>query len=323
MYPSALARQYEPNDPSFDDPNMIDISAAFNADAPWWFGGVEDDQGESISYEYQTRSQVDGYSWSFWSQQPGDMPPYKKKVFDLEQVVMHELMHGLGIISSWYEWIGGDTLVPGYPVLSEPTTSNNFSGISLSKSYIFDKFLFDSRAGIWMKSYAAGIRQEIWKIGKQIKPKTPSSPNWGDYPWSNVSMLFTASDGWKLASYIRQVTAVTPRGLSFWYPAPNIRQGSNPITRYSNYHWPKTTGKGSRWRYAVLYTPLEYSGGSSISHLDASFYSGTAEYLMRPFGTSGTAVDNFTPQNRYGPVGEHLLGILRALGYVTAIGPFL
>ncbi|KAJ3218508.1 hypothetical protein HDU67_005310 [Dinochytrium kinnereticum] len=314
MYPSALARQYAPQDPSFLDPSMIDISAAFNADAPWWFGSDIDNSGEDIAYDFQSQKDKGSYSWGYFEQVPNEMPPYRRKVFDLEQVAIHEVMHGLGIISAWYEWFNPETLMPGYPMLAQPSVSNNYTALTLAKSYIFDKFLYDSRSGVWMKYYSNAIRKDIEKLSKELwPPNTPQdSISWSAPPANNFTDYFARVDGWKLASYIRNVAVVTPRGLSFWYPTPSIRGSRSRWTK-------KAVGK--QWRYVVLYSPLAYSGGSTISHLDASFYAGTSEYLMRPFGTAGASSDTFSPKGKYGPVGEALLGMLRAMGYVTAIGP--
>ncbi|KAI8847737.1 hypothetical protein BC829DRAFT_235239 [Chytridium lagenaria] len=223
-------------------------------------------------------------------------------------------MHGLGIISSWYQWLSTDTLLPGYPMLTPMSASNGFTPLTLSKGYIFDKFIFDSRGKVWMRDYADAIRMEFEKLGKEIwPPNTPASAlSWSDPRANNLTENFMRTDGWKLATYIRQVVTRTPRGLTFWYPAPSIRKRKGGS---------RANNVSGRWRYVVLYTPLDYSGGSSISHVDALLYYGTAQYLMRPFGSAGTSTDSFSPQEKYGPVGEALLGMLRALGYATALGP--
>ncbi len=55
--------------------------------------------------------------------------------------------------------------------------------------------------------------------------------------------------------------------------------------------------------------------------MDADYYDGTTEFLMRPYGTPNVGLDGFNPKARQGPLGTNVLGILRGMGYATAIGP--
>lgn len=84
LYPASLAKQYIPKDPmilSLDS----DIRILINGDANWWF--------------YEGSVGVDLKSSPVQSGSKGG------KLYDMEQVVMHELLHGLGFISGWFPWI--------------------------------------------------------------------------------------------------------------------------------------------------------------------------------------------------------------------------
>ncbi|KAJ3309509.1 hypothetical protein HDU93_005515, partial [Gonapodya sp. JEL0774] len=85
----------------------FDVSAHFNSDFNW---NLDDDPNQGI--------------------QQGD--------YQLEQIVFHETIHGLGFISSWYMWLAGsdNVLLPGYVIRNG---SGYISGFS--QPYIFNKFM--------------------------------------------------------------------------------------------------------------------------------------------------------------------------------------
>ena len=91
----------------------------------------------------------------------------------------------------------------------------------------------------------------------------------------------------------------TPRGLWSWFPDFDKMQLVS--------------------RYVILNTPSKYDGGSSISHMDEKYYTGTTQYLMKPSGTKNVGLDGYIPCNRLGPLSESILGILRTMGYKTVI----
>jgi hypothetical protein len=328
LYPSALARQYAPTDKAWAS-STADISASFNSDSPWWFSTEKNKFGEGSgdggsggppleltgnrkTGKRSKRSDTTSSSSPFQrlfkrtteQQLYGNVNEDNStsKIYDFEQVALHEILHGLGFISSWFTWMSNDALLPGFP--TSRTETNGSVTRSFSQSYIFDKFLVDARAGIRMKEYASAIRQESIKISRV----TRNSKTW--------ESLFRLTAGWALARYMRTTVGVTASSIVFWYPAPTVGNGG-----YSKMEGVGNSKRPRDMRFAVIHSPSPYSGGSSMNHLDASYYTGTADYLMRPFATSGTGIDAFVPWDEGGPIGPSTLGVLRACGYVTALGP--
>ncbi|RKO91823.1 hypothetical protein BDK51DRAFT_45285 [Blyttiomyces helicus] len=266
-YPRALARQYAPADPAFADGTAGDVSAAFNSDASWWFpsdgdAGVLEDEG-------------------FYDDGDGR----KAVKYDFEQIALHEMLHGLGFISSWYPWTGTAELLPSAPVYEGESVEG------LSRPFIFNRWMADAAGGAWMREHEATI----------VSSARASAAN----NMSEWAVRFAATEGAAVAKALYAGVATTPGALRIWYPA----------------------GRSLELRFAILYTPSNFSVGSSISHLDDTFYGGTGQFLMRPYATGFGILDNIVPRRAAvgnegpGPMGETVLGILRALGYSTALGP--
>ncbi|KAJ3415463.1 hypothetical protein HDV05_004905 [Chytridiales sp. JEL 0842] len=316
MYPSSLARQYAPNDKALVSA-LTDITASFNADAPWWFptdgkilgeGSVNGGSsgpplsagGQSSKLTKRKRSNS-----GFSQQTPlNNVDSSTSKIYDFEQVAIHEILHGMGFISSWYSWMGEDTLVPGFQITR--TETNGTITRTFSNSYIFDKYLADSRGGIWMKEYADAIRQEAVRISRVAR----TSRTW--------DTLFRQSPAWTLAKYIRSAIAVTSLGLVMWYPAATV--GTKGLSKVELDASGGDPDGNKKMRFAVIHSSFPYSTGSTLNHLDGTYYSGTGDFLMRPFATSGTGLDAYVPWDQGGPIGPSILGILRGIGYVTSLG---
>lgn len=115
VYPQALTRQFT-NLPSFFNFAEYDIQAKFNSEASFWF-----------------------------SEDEGSVPTTST---DFNYVVLHELFHGLGIVSAWQDYIGQGYLTPD-PNLEQDENSNAyvFSGF-LETAY--DRFLYDPTAGQYL-----------------------------------------------------------------------------------------------------------------------------------------------------------------------------
>jgi hypothetical protein len=78
------------------------------------------------------------------------------KSYDFEQVALHEMIHGIGFVSGWNQWLDDGGF---YPSFQEYDDFGQFKG--LSPSWIFDKHSSDAINGIWMRDYDAAIRQDI------------------------------------------------------------------------------------------------------------------------------------------------------------------
>ncbi|KAJ3028189.1 UNVERIFIED_CONTAM: hypothetical protein HDU68_002274 [Siphonaria sp. JEL0065] len=183
------------------------------------------------------------------------------KIYDFEQTAIHEIMHGLGFMSAW-----GKTLWSG-SFLPAGTVGYKGYGITLGKSYIYDKTMMHSGSGIMMRDYASAMREEAERISNQLFKE----PHVADFT-TEWKKRFMASKAYTLSLNLYDAVATTPMQLIVWF---QTQSGED--------------------QNAILYTPRGYSGGSSISHLDATVYGGSSEYLMRPFCTSGSGIDGMTP----------------------------
>jgi hypothetical protein len=67
--------------------------------------------------------------------------------------------------------------------------------------------------------------------------------------------------------------------------------------------------------FIFMFTPSEYFVGSSISHLDNSFYDASEDFIMKPFGSKGVTIANYKPVSEIGIIGKKVLLILKAIGY--------
>eukprot|EP00842_Homolaphlyctis_polyrhiza_P006005 jgi/Hompol1/6405/HPOL_000948-RA len=132
----------------------------------------------------------------------------------------------------------------------------------------------------------------------------PYNPHWGSF-----NPVYGGSTGDPIKSFdfeqgqtglaIGASLFRTPCAVASWYPDRDLFSGL-PV-----------------FKYAYIYTPVKFNSGSSLSHVDANIYAGTSDVLMRPAGTLGAGLDALIPSNQRGGVGEAVLGIMRAMGYVT------
>ncbi|KAJ3085118.1 hypothetical protein HK102_000294 [Quaeritorhiza haematococci] len=303
LYPASLAKQYAPNDPVFanaQDPNLpgyYDISMNFNSDFAWWFATDEDPVGEPDTTDGPFGSQT---------LRTGTVPRPKTKgnVYDMEQIVVHEMLHGLGFISGWYTWTSDDMLLPSWV-----DSDSNGTITGLAQPYIFDRLLADTTNGVWMADYAKVIMRDAKDVATKLQ-----TPNFGTF-----LDMFNDTEGANIARTLRNTTAVTPRKVASWFPLgpwDQLRsQAVGTQVLFSN-----AGGLNYGMDYGLLYTAKEWMPGSTFSHLDADCYDGTTEFLMRPYGTPGFGLDA-TSSGPTGPIGRLVLGILRGMGYATALGP--
>ncbi len=141
VYPSALAKQLNATWASVQP----DISARFNADVRWWFGSGR----------------------------------IKKNQYDFTQVLVHELLHGMGFISSWFAWISQDSLLPA-PVKTD--LNGMVSGLSLP--YIFNKYMWDNIHDVPMHRHAMTLQSALETIPANEYQKWTSA-----YTSSSASLI--------------------------------------------------------------------------------------------------------------------------------------
>ncbi|TPX55708.1 hypothetical protein PhCBS80983_g05081 [Powellomyces hirtus] len=281
LYPSALARQYAPHAMQYQD---YDIAASFNSEPLWYFATSDSDDSDWDA----------NHQWHLqWSAKPN--PPLKLRavVYDFEQIVLHELLHGLGFISSWYPWLDNTSILPAAPlVLTDGTI------VGLTKPWLFNKWMAHVPTRTWMRQYQQQILTTSADIANGIFNGSLI------FPFNTWTAAFKNTPAYTTALYLYTHAAINPGAVATYFPKllpPPYHRTTSPLALH----------------YAILYTPPEYSAGSTFSHLDSNTYRGTKQFLMRPFGTSGFGLDGMTPRGE--PLGELVQGILGALGYATSM----
>ncbi|KAJ3004764.1 hypothetical protein HKX48_001048 [Thoreauomyces humboldtii] len=282
LYPSALARQYAPDALS---EQTVDVSANFNSEPLWWFATVEDPVGDR-SDEF-VASQLWDEQWGGLPDQPVRM---RGSVYDFEAIVLHELMHGMGFICSWYPWLDATSVIPASPLVTADGTM-----VGMTKPWLFNKWMADVSAGVWMKEYQDYILTVSASIAQGISNGTLVD--------TTFLAEFLSSPGYAIAQKVFSGPATTPGSVAFYYPraSDTLNSTADPL----------------RLHYAVLYTPELYSDGSTFSHVDNQIYSGTQQFLMRAYGTAGIGLGAMRPVGQ--PIGEVVQGVLGALGYSTSL----
>ncbi|KAI8913489.1 hypothetical protein EDD86DRAFT_187832 [Gorgonomyces haynaldii] len=200
LYPISLARQYEPNaDQLFG--TGADISASFNSDFNWWFATQTDSVGNPTNGNWGPGVTING---GFFNQA-------NYYSYDLEQVALHEFIHGLGFLSSWSNWIDDYTFVPSW-------IDRNQTGfeIGLAPPFIYTRLMADQVNHVWLSVWAdlisASIKQSIQERGTQ---------------WRSV---YNQSVGAKIGNALMNGLFQTPQGLYLWYPSSS---GLQPVALYA------------------------------------------------------------------------------------------
>ncbi|ORY15784.1 hypothetical protein LY90DRAFT_677500 [Neocallimastix californiae] len=242
------------------------------------------------------------------------------KRYNLEQTVLHELIHGLGFLSSWYNWFNNDDdiLIPADITLSP--ISGDY-GI-MEKPYIFNKFIANNKENEWISKYQK-------KISDDFK-------HFPEYPFkSQLYKYFKESASYELAKKVHKIMT-TPESVSFWCMAPyNLKSSLHRNDPANDYDFnnndnllddeeeyddddnePSIIQSRLFTNWLVLYTPKKFLTGTSLSHFDSLRYKKTKDYLMRPYMDVSTSI-NYSEEeynNSYG-ISDDLLCVLRTLGY--------
>jgi len=136
------------------------------------------------------------FSWDYDETERG-------KKYNLEQTVLHEFLHGLGFLSSWYNWFNVDDtiLIPADITLS---TSGDY-GI-MEKPYIFNKYIAHHADNQWVSSYQKKITEDF--------------SHFPEFPFkSQLYRHFKESASYDVAKKVYQIMT-TPEAVTFWCAAP-------------------------------------------------------------------------------------------------------
>ncbi|ORX91842.1 hypothetical protein K493DRAFT_355154 [Basidiobolus meristosporus CBS 931.73] len=246
-FPQALLKQQKLNrHPVY---SKFDITAAFNADANFWL--------------------------------PADGRQITANRSDLLFVIVHELIHGLGLTSSWADYMNDvpQVLTPNI-LVSNTKNSIVFGGFFENA---FDRYLVEYPSMRPITQITDELNQAFGGPGATFV--------------SEAQFVSTFSVSSQYASGVRLFNlSTTPQSLAFLPKNNSI--STEPI---------------------ILETSLKpYAQGSSISHFDYKTYTNTADFLMRYMEDPGTTLEaTIKKGGSYagGPIGPQLTSILQTLGY--------
>nr|CAG8435636.1 13591_t:CDS:2 [Entrophospora candida] len=257
LYPQALVKQFQfDSHPEF---SSADIVAQFNSKSPFWFEGD---------------------------------PPIRKDQIGFQELVLHELLHGLGFISSLDDYINLVPKIITPEIVGLQYTSDGVDTKSPIKFQGFIEMAFDK--------YMVFLSD-----GKSLSNTT-----------AQISQLFTGSgDTTSFANLDAFIKAFST--------TPQFKIGQKMLDVVTK---EKTLGflphdKSSVNDSVILETSIKpFQHASSISHVDYKTYTNTSEFLMTFLQESGRTLNdsiaiggNLTA----GAIGPQTLSILETLGYAT------
>ncbi|KAL1921106.1 uncharacterized protein VTP21DRAFT_11741 [Calcarisporiella thermophila] len=245
LYPQALVKERNLNGTDF---SQSDITAYFNADIPLSF--IDEDQTK----------------------------PQNKTAF--LEVVVHELVHGLGFGSSWNNNIapGQKFLTPQIIFTKSPNQSISVSGFMES---IFDRFLV-----------TLPENERLTEITKQLNQFNDGNPVTVQNEAEFQTMFFKSPQAAIAEKMMNKATGgQSGQGIAF---VPSQDTGVNQV---------------------LLETSLNpYTFGSSISHVDKKTHLNTHDSLMKHNADLGKSFEQ-TIREFGNPVGPELTSILKTMGY--------
>ncbi|KAI8888932.1 hypothetical protein K501DRAFT_239684 [Backusella circina FSU 941] len=263
MYPQALLKQFThlSTTPQWDE---YDITASFNTEMDWHF--------------------------------INDPNPISSNQTDFLRTVVHELIHGLGFMSSW-----GDNLYQSFSDLIDNLDHFITPALLASDN---DSHILDG-------------------------DDTPQ-PFWGFVEYPLDKFIYYDTDHTNASESLYPFTTITKR-LNQWCNANALFRSSIDMANswYNSeafQHAKRIYGRSVKDRdvmAAVNNTPVLYletslnpfSAGSSLSHVDRSQYISSAEYLMVYTANRGVSVETLEKKYPIGPIGPKLMTVMASLGY--------
>ncbi|KAL0092746.1 hypothetical protein J3Q64DRAFT_1695254 [Phycomyces blakesleeanus] len=276
MYPQAMLKQFT-NLTVIPRWATYDINAMFNSDISWYF---YNDSGKIHQNET-----------------------------DLLRTVIHELVHGLGFISSW-----GDEMY------------NRFA------PYVDDLPQFITPAKLTPST-------ELQSVADNVKTSVGTQPFWGfvEFPLDRLlytTILSSPNEQVPLTHYTKVLNGWCDANVLFasmidmvntWYGsterqtaeamyqlATTSRDISICSTRHENDDGNGPTLQSMFWLETSL---VPFMRGSTFTHVDQDSYQSSAEYLMVYNADRGVSLDSLTEKYSSGPLGPNLRTVLLDLGY--------
>ncbi|CAG8503478.1 7613_t:CDS:2, partial [Diversispora eburnea] len=264
LYPQALVKQFDSlNHPEY---NKYDITALFNSESTaYWFSG--------------------------------DPNPPTYNQIDFTLVILHEFIHGLGLITLWVDYFNPtpEGLVPFPSFLKNPNGFTDYNGTITFTGFeesVFDKYLVftDNDNNKDPEKYLTSIREKINSFagGPEANTKFDNS--------SSFITSFVNSSNYNYAKDLL-TKATIPRSIGF---LPHNAKNNNDIIIVETSLKPLITG-------------------SSLSHLDNDTYVDTPDFLMRYRAPRGISLEtlylaNGGDKDNKCAIGPKTIEILETLG---------
>ncbi|RHZ78992.1 hypothetical protein Glove_153g51 [Diversispora epigaea] len=260
LYPQALVKQFD----SVDHPeyNKYDITANFNSESTaFWFSGDPN-------------------------------PPTSEQV-DFRIVIVHEFIHGLGLLTQWADYFNPTTIaLTPFPSFLRNNGTITFTGF---QETVFDKHLvFTNNNNINNpEKYLTSVREKINTFAGGPKANTKFDNS------SSFTASFVNSSNYNYAKNLL-TKAITSGTIGF---LPHNAKNNNDIL--------------------LIETSLNpFLSGSNLNHLDNNTYANTRDFAMRWRFQRGVTLEtlyiaNGGDKSNSCVIGPNTIKILETIGYQT------
>jgi hypothetical protein len=201
---------------------------------------------------------------------------------DMEAIVLHEILHGMGYYSDWTSWSesynieGANDFLTPYLIYKDETTVIGFTYLG-----IFDSLMYEAANNTPLQAYADAI-YGFKGFGQDLNGVLASF-------YKSGSPIEAARSMFRIATSLDGI-----------------------VMKFQN------TSASSLY----VATPTNYSGGSSLSHNSQRRYQGTSEFLMTPTAYDVSlnslrivmAVHRDAGRVMYGPFGARTLQVMTDIG---------
>jgi hypothetical protein len=210
------------------------------------------------------------------------------------------MMHGLGFISAW-----GDYLTPNDPTILTPQvalgnpTSQSAVQFEGFVEYAYDRLMsFPAHPGLYATNLTQDLVKDFASLGYTFNSTSDLAQSFLESPAKNIAI---SMDG----------NATTHGAIVQSLPVPVATNGT--------FYYPPNVTAGPTITLETSFNPFQ--AGSSLNHVDGAMYLSTPDFLMRystPMGKTlqDLIIDYGSEMNTtYGPFGPGLRYILGGIGY--------
>jgi len=269
LYPQALLRQLDIKS-GMPDFSNYDIIAEFNSDVNWYFEG--DDKSDRIDDDQH----------------------------DFLYVATHELIHGLGFISSWRTLLDMDFeyLTPRVKTGRIGVSSNDDVVMGWYQMQIFDKYIQLNKTGAYLKD-----------MGKKIMTYQNSVDMMKQVEWLEG---FHKSESGQVAQEVYDIATSGKNTFS-------IMSKDNDLISYL---------QTIKHKFII---------GTCMGHLDNDEYTNKPDFLLRPYVPKGEELEDLIEKGSFAYLNEeeksrkdlwsktafgpHLVAVMETIGWPTKYHP--